>query len=115
MYRACILRKRPPSFTMSSMKIYSQQGGYVSSTFVALIAVSAVLVVALVFGGWAFASRQDYKNNSDKKAEAAANQRQQETEETEAKKYAEEAKNPLKSHKAPDQYGGVTIVFPKTW
>lgn len=60
-------------------------------------------------------SRQDYKNNSDQKAEKAADERQKETEDADALKYAEEAKNPLTTHKAPDQYGSVTIQYPKTW
>lgn len=93
----------------------NNQEGYVGTTLIYLIFVSILLVGALGFGGWAFMSRQDYKNNSDKKAEAAADQRQKATEEADAKKYAEEAKSPLKTHKAPDQYGGVTIQYPKTW
>lgn len=108
------LRRRSGSFTMSSMK-QNSQSGYVSGTLIALIVVSTVLVGALAFGGWAFLSRQDYKNNSDKKALAAADERQAATEEADALKYAEEAKNPLTVHKAPDQFGSVTIHYPKTW
>lgn len=93
----------------------NNQGGYVSTTLVSLIVVSVLLAGALGFGGWAFFSRQDYKNNSDQKAEKAADERQKATEESDAVKYAEAAKNPLTTHKAPDQYGGVTIQYPKTW
>lgn len=92
-----------------------KQGGYVSGTLVALIVVSVVLAGALGFGGWAFLSRQDYKDHSDQKAAKAADERQKATEEADAVKYAEAAKNPLTTHKAPDQYGGVTIQYPKTW
>ncbi len=60
-------------------------------------------------------SRQDYKYNSDQKAEAAADKRQTETEAADAIKYAEEAKNPLTTHKGPDQFGGVIVHYPKTW
>lgn len=97
------------------MKINNQEGGYVSGTLVALIVVSVTLAGALGFGGWAFLSRQDYKNHSDKKAEAAADERQKATEEADAVKYAEAAKSPLTTHKAPDQFGGVTVQYPKTW
>ena len=100
---------------MSSMKTNNPEGGYVSGTLVALIVVSVVLAGMIGFGTWAFMSRQDYKNNSDKKAEAAADVRQKETENADAKLYAEQAKNPLTTHKAPDQFGGVTIQYPKTW
>ena len=99
---------------MSSMSL-NRQGGYVSGTLISLIATIVLLLGALGFGGWAFMSRQDYKNNSDQKAETAADKRQAETEEADAKKYAEEAKKPLTTHKAPDQFGGITAQYPKTW
>jgi len=108
------LRRRARSFTMSNMKT-SSQDGYVSFLLVSLILVSVFLLAALGFGGWAFMSRQDYKNNSDKKAAIAAAQRQKATEAADAVKYAEEAKSPLTQHKAPDQYGGITVEYPKTW
>lgn len=93
----------------------NRQGGFVSGTLIGLIVTSVLLVGSLGFGVWAFMSRQDYKNNSDQKAEAAADQRQAETEEADGEKYAEEAKKPLTTHKAPDQFGGVTVQYPKTW
>jgi hypothetical protein len=99
---------------MSSMKLDSQ-AGFVSGILIALIVTSVLLVSALGFGTWAFLSRQDYKNNSDQKALKAADERQAQTEEAEALKYAEEVKNPLTTHKAPDQYGGVIAQYPKTW
>lgn len=99
---------------MSNMKTNSQ-GGYVSGTLVSLVVTIVLLVGALGFGGWAFMSRQDYKNNSDQKASKAADERQKATEASDAVKYAEAAKNPLEKHKAPDQFGGVTVAFPKTW
>ncbi len=93
----------------------NRQGGYVSGVLIALIFVSFFLVAALGFGGWAFMSRLDYKNNSDQKAEAAADKRQAETEAADAVKYAEEAKNPLATHKGPDQFGSIVVKYPKTW
>lgn len=99
---------------MSSMSP-NRQGGYISSTLISLIIASVLLVGALIFGGWAFASRQDYKNNSDKKAAAAAALSKEKTEADDAVKYAEAAKKPLKTHVGPSQFGSVNIVFPKTW
>lgn len=96
---------------MSSMKL----AGFISGTLIALIAVSVLLAGALGFGGWAFMSRQDYKNNSDQKAAAAADERQMATEAADAIKYAEEAKNPLTIHKGLDEFGGVDVKYPKTW
>jgi len=100
---------------MSSMTDHKLQGGYVSGTLIALIVVSVLLVGSLAFGMWAFVSRQDYKNNSDKKAAAAADQRQAEVEATMTAKFIEEEKKPYTSHKSPDQYGSIEVVYPKTW
>jgi hypothetical protein len=99
---------------MSNMKTNSQ-AGYVSGTLISLIMSIIFLVGALSFGAWAFMSRQDYKNHSDRKALKAADERQKATEDADAVKYAEAAKSPLTTHKAPDQYGGITVQYPKTW
>jgi hypothetical protein len=109
-----ILRKRAVYFTMSSMSL-DKQGGYVSATLLSLIIAIVFLVGSLGFGAWAFTSRQDYKYNSDQKASAAAEAAKKATQEADAAKFAEEAKNPLKTYKGPDQFGGVTVAYPKTW
>lgn len=109
-----ILRKWGASITMSSMGM-NRESGQVSGVLIGLILTSTLLVGAIAFGAWAYMSRQDYKSNSDKKAAAAADARQVEVEKAEAVKYAEEAKNPLKSHKVAEQYGGIDIRYPKTW
>jgi hypothetical protein len=99
---------------MSSMSL-NKQGGYVSGTLIGLIVTIVLLVGALSFGTWAFISRQDYKNNSDQKAAKAADARQAAVEKADAAKFAEQEKEPLTSHKSPDQYGGINVQYPKTW
>ncbi|HEY5806104.1 MAG TPA: hypothetical protein VIS56_01810 [Candidatus Saccharimonadales bacterium] len=93
----------------------SNQSGYVSSMLISLIVAIMLLFGAIGFGAWAFAGRQDYKNNSDKKAAKAAEASKEATQAADAAKYAEESKSPLKTHKAPDQFGGVTVQYPRTW
>src|SRR5688572_28487850 len=100
---------------MSSMKARNPQSGFISGVMTGLILVSLFLVGAIGFGVWAFMGRQDYKNNVDQKIEVAQAQTKQETEEAEALKYAEEAKNPLKAHVGPSAFGSVTVAYPKTW
>lgn len=99
---------------MSNMK-YDSQAGYISGVLVSLITVSVLLVGALGFGTWAFMSRQDYKNNSDQKAAKAAAEAKEATEAADAVKYAEEAKNPFTKHRGPDEFGAITVKYPKTW
>lgn len=80
-----------------------------------LVVVALLLVAAAGFGTWAFMQRQDYKDNSDQKAAAAAEEARAATQVEEAAKYAEEAKNPLKTFVGSADFGGVTVQYPKTW
>jgi len=91
-----------------------------SSGAVNILLVPLILVVILLFGAagfgiWAFTSRADYKNNSDKKAAAAAQEARQAQEVTDAAKYAEEIKQPYDSYIGPAAFGNITVNYPKTW
>jgi hypothetical protein len=99
---------------MSGMKT-NRQGGYMNILLIPLIAAVVLLISAASFGAWAYSSRSDYKNHSDVKSAAAASAAVKATQESDAKKYAEEAKSPLKKFAGPSQYGSVTASYPKTW
>lgn len=108
--------------TMSNMAQYYAPptgGGYIPpkshGLLVPLIVVVLLLVAVAGFGAWAFMERQDYKNNSDQKAAAAAAETKTATEAADALKYAEEAKSPLKTFVGPSDFGSVTVQYPKTW
>jgi hypothetical protein len=109
------LREKTNSDTMSSMSLNYRQGGYLNSLIIPLVAVLVLFVGAAGFGLWAFMERQDYKNNSDQKAAAAAADQKEATQAEDAAKYAEESKNPLKTFVGPSAFGGVAIQYPKTW
>lgn len=83
------------------------------------IIVTILLVTALLgalgFAFWAFAQRQDYKNNSDKKAAAAVEVAKKQQIDEDNKRFAEELKNPLKTYVGPESYGSVSLQYPKTW
>lgn len=67
------------------------------------------------FGYWAYGQMQDYKNNSDQKAAAAADAARKETEEAKEKEFAEREKSPYKQYKGPSTYGSLDIMYPRTW
>ncbi|HCM51787.1 TPA: hypothetical protein DIS56_01485, partial [Candidatus Saccharibacteria bacterium] len=70
---------------------------------------------SLIFGGWAYSGRQDYKNNVDKKiAQAVETAKAAQKQESE-KQFAEESKLPYKSYKGSQTYGSVSFNYPKTW
>lgn len=97
------------------LMIKLNQRGAVSGTAISLAITVVLLVIAIAFGGWAYTSRQDYKNDSDKKAAAAADQAKQAESKRKDVLFAQELKNPLKTYNGPEAYGGLHLEFPKTW
>jgi hypothetical protein len=93
----------------------NRQAGFVNSLLIPLIAVAVLLIAAGSFGLWAYNSRSDYKNHSDKKVADAVIVAKQQQSNADDTKYGEEAKNPLKTHVGPEAYGSITIQYPKTW
>jgi hypothetical protein len=74
-----------------------------------------LLLGSLGFGYWAFTSRQDYKNNSDKKSQAAVEvAKTAQAVELQAS-FDEQEKEPNKTFKGPATYGSLTFKYPKTW
>lgn len=98
-----------------SSDISSRESGQISGVALSLILVSFLLAGALGFGGWAFMSRQDYKDHADKKIEKAVAENTVKTQTEDAARYAEEAKNPLKSYTGANQFGSISVQYPKTW
>ncbi len=80
-----------------------------------VIALAILLIVFVGFAIWAFAGRQDYKQNSDKKVESAVVVAKKETETQKDKEFVEKEKIPHKFYKSPDTLGTVAFEYPKTW
>lgn len=82
---------------------------------VPLVVSVVFLLAALVFGMWAFSSRADYKNNSDKKAADAVAIAVQRESSRKDKEFVEKEKLPLKKYLGPPDFGTLEISYPKTW
>ena len=100
--------------TMSSMKRVGDQSGSAASIVTIGLLVVALLA-ALGFSVWSYGVQQDYKNNVDSKIAAAVQQNTQSVKKDEAVRYAEEAKNPLKTYTGSEAYGSLHLEYPKTW
>lgn len=100
---------------MVETSVRRNQQGAVSGLGISL-ALSIVLLIAVIgFAGWAFASREDYKNNVDQKiASAVTIAKQQESSRKDAQ-FAQDEKKPLRTYKGPEAYGSLRISYPKTW
>lgn len=100
---------------MSSMKNTWGERGSTDVLLVSVILLALLFIGAAGFGFWAFTERQDYKNNVDAKVADAQDATKKQVQATDAKQYAEAAKNPLKTYSGPDAYGSVKVQYPKTW
>ncbi len=82
---------------------------------IALVILVLLFLSASVFGIWAYSSRQDYKDNSDKKAAAAAQIATQQESTKKDNEFVEKEKSPVKTYQGPAAYGSLDISYPKTW
>lgn len=95
--------------------IKHNQDGQISAITVSLIVAVFLLLGAIGFAGWAFASRQDYKNNSDQKAAAAVAVAVLKADSAKDVAFAQAEKYPLRTYQGPEAYGSLSIQYPKTW
>lgn len=91
------------------------QAGVINALVLPLILLVVLLVAAVIFGVWAYGSRQDYKNNVDAKISTAVAAAKQSEGNAKEKEFAEREKNPLRTYTGPSEYGSISIQYPKTW
>jgi len=95
--------------------IKHNQQGAVSGVAVSLVFTILLLIAAIVFGVWAFSSRQDYKDHTDAKINAAVTVAKQNEDKVKDAQFVQEEKNPLKTWSGPEAYGSLVMAYPKTW
>ncbi len=96
------------------MNRLNQKGS--NTALVAALLFAALLAIgALSFGFWAFASRQNYKNNADQIIAAQVKIAQDKTATAKDNEFAQKEKSPLKTYRGPETYGSVLIRYPKSW
>ncbi|HPR09062.1 MAG TPA: hypothetical protein PLT04_00650 [Candidatus Saccharibacteria bacterium] len=100
---------------MSSMQksLFNQQGSL--AVIGGFVVMGLALIGLIIFGAWSFGERSTYKSKSDQLVATAVAENTKKVQAEEAVKYAEAAKNPLKTYVGPDAYGSVRMEFPKTW
>lgn len=90
------------------------QFGSVAS-YVAISILALAFVAASLFGGWAFMSRRDFKNNSDAKATAAVEAAKKVQAAELQNAFAQQEKSPNRTYRGSPTYGSVVFDYPKTW
>lgn len=119
------LQEQSDSVTISSMKtqgskarrrvLRMDQRGDMNVLAVPLILAVLLLIAAIVFGAWAFISREDYRVNVQEKIGVAVKVAKQQEGIAKDKEHAEAEKQPLKGYKGPEAFGSLELQFPKTW
>lgn len=105
---------QPPGYPPAN-PVPASKGHHSAALIISLILFVLLFLGAAGFGAWAFISRQQYKNESDKiTAKAVTLARQEEATKKDAE-FTEKEKFPLKSYEGPDTYGGLNVMYPKTW
>jgi hypothetical protein len=74
-----------------------------------------LLVLALIFGFWAFSGRQNYKNNADKLVAQAVILAKNQQAANDKIQYDNLLKQPYKAFTGPATYGTISFNYPKTW
>jgi hypothetical protein len=95
--------------------IKHNQDGAITGVGIALVFCIIFLIGAISFGGWAYISRQDYKDNVDAKIADAVTVAKQEESTRKDKEFVEKEKNPLRTYNGPSAYGSIVLQYPKTW
>lgn len=80
-----------------------------------VVILSTLLVVTVIFAGWAFVEMLDYKNNSDKKSEEAVKSALAEQKVKLDAEYEEKAKSPFESYLSGAELGSLTLSYPKNF
>lgn len=97
------------------MNVMNSERGSLNVLVIPLIMSVIFLFASLGFGVWAFAERQDYKDNSDAKAESAVAVAVEKAKTDKDNEFLEQEKQPLKSFTGPAEFGSITMQYPKTW
>jgi hypothetical protein len=79
------------------------------------IVLAVLLVVAVIFGGWAFSKMNHYKNDADKIAADAVSKAKKDQALQLQAQFAEQSKSPFKTFHGSPTYGSISFNYPKTW
>ncbi len=95
--------------------IKHNQDGAINGLGISLVIAIVLLLAAAGFGGWAFSSRQNYKNNADGLIHTAVVAAQGQDLITQKSAIAAAIKQPYLVFNGPEQYGSISFQYPKTW
>lgn len=84
-------------------------------TWVLPVTLGTLLLFSLIFALWAFLGMNDYKNNSDKKADVAVEKALADQKKKLDAESEEKEKSPFQPFKAGVEFGSLAMTYPKSW
>lgn len=91
------------------------RNGYVNTTAMVSVLMSALFIIALIFAIWAFSSRQHYKNDANNLVNQAVAKAKAAQETADNQRFAAEEQSSLTTYNGPSDYGSISLQYPKTW
>ncbi|HSX27790.1 MAG TPA: hypothetical protein VLG25_03340 [Patescibacteria group bacterium] len=110
-----LFNQQPPPLSTQPVTATQLKHRNPMSLITTLVIAVLFLLASLAFGAWAYSSRQDYKNNSDKKSAAAVKAAEEALNKKLEADFAEREKLPTKTYTSPSTAGTLSISYPKTW
>ncbi len=92
----------------------NQKGG-INALLIPLILMVLILLGVGGFAFWSYSEMQTYKYKTDEIVAVKVGIAVKDAETKKDNDFAEKEKDPLKSYQGPEQFGRITIKFPKTW
>lgn len=92
-----------------------RQAGFTSGLVITAVLLGVLLVIMSGFAAWSFIQYLDYKDNVDPKVAAAVKTAKEEQATADQAAFDEERKVPTRKLVGPEDLGGVTLSFPRTW
>ncbi|HSW81098.1 MAG TPA: hypothetical protein VLG40_01760 [Candidatus Saccharimonas sp.] len=93
----------------------SRSAGFVPISLVLSVVFGVLFVLATGAAIWAFVNYMDQKNNVDAKISDAVGVAKTAQQKVDQAAFTEQEKLPTRTIKAPDELGGLSLDYPKTW
>jgi hypothetical protein len=95
--------------------IKHNQDGAITGLGISLVMAIVLLLIIGGFAGWAFSSRQSYKDDVDAKIAVAVSAAKGQAAVTEKAQLAQDEQQPYYTYQGLPQYGSIAFQYPRTW
>jgi len=91
------------------------KAGFISGMAISTIGLSIVAIIALAFAAWAYNGKEKYENHADALVASAVQAERAKEAAIKDQQFKVEEQYPYQTYVGPEQYGSVSVSYPKTW